>query len=285
MKDLFVVSAENCSRCGRCAAVCPARVIELAEKYPVPVPDAEAEQSCISCGHCVAVCPSGALAHRRMSPAQCPQIRRESHLSAFEVEHFLRSRRSTRVYTTRTAGRDLLARLIGVANYAPSGHNSQTVCWRIVPEPQVVRQLAGHVIDWMRHTTQEAPEMANSLGMERVVAAWDKGIDRVCRSAPHLLMVHGAKDDRFAPNSCPIALAYLELAAPSFGLGTCWAGYFTAATRSWGPLKDALGLPDRHVVFGAVLVGYPQFRYHRLPLRNTPRITWHGAVDAARNEP
>ena len=82
------------------------------------------------------------------------------------------------------------------------------------------------------------------------------------------------KDERTAPEACTIALAYLELAAPSFGLGACWAGYFNAAANFWPPMQDALDLPEEHISFGAMMVGYPKFEYQRLPLRNEARILW-----------
>ena len=71
-----------------------------------------------------------------------------------------------------------------------------------------------------------------------------------------------------------IALSYLDLAASSFGLGTCWAGYFHAAATMWPPMRNAVDLPERHTCFGAMMIGYPKYTYHRLPLRNEPRITW-----------
>jgi len=280
MSQLLSISDEACTRCGRCVVVCPAHIIKFQEKDSVPGSYEGAESFCINCGHCVAVCPQGALTHRSMSPDQCPSMQPEWLLSPAQAEHVLRSRRSTRVFTKQNADRDLLTRLIELAKYAPTGHNSQTVNWHIVYEADDVRKLAGLVVDWMRHTILETPQTAKGMNMDRVVAAWEKGSDRICRSAPHMILAHSAMDDRFAFNSCPIALSYLELAAPSFGLGSCWAGYFTAAARSWPPLQVALGLPDKHIVFGGVLVGYPQYLYKRLPLRNKPLITWQQGESA-----
>lgn len=270
--SLFVVDENNCTRCGACVEACPARIIELRHRVPSPVE--VAEKACINCGHCVAICPPGALSHRSMAPEECPPLRKDWLLDPERAEHFLRSRRSIRVYTGQTVDREVLARLIEVASHAPTGHNSQTVSWRIVYATEDVRKLAGLVVDWMRHTIREAPQLARGMNLDRVVAAWEKGIDRICRSAPHVVIAH-SQNDRFAANSCPIALSYLELAAPSFGLGTCWGGYFTAAARSWPPLQEALGLPEGHVCFGTVMVGYPRYQYHRLPLRNKPRISWY----------
>ena len=273
--SLFVVNEKTCTRCGACVEVCPARIIRINEPNSVPTPVDGAERTCIACGHCVAICPPGAMTHKCMAPEQCPPLRSDWQLSPERAEHFLRSRRSTRTYTGHPVDRDLLAKLIKVASYAPTGHNSQTVNWRIVHAAGGVRKLAGLVIDWMRYTIKESPQLAKGMNLDRVVAAWEKGIDRVCRSAPHIILAHAAQNDRFAPISCPIAISYLELAAPSFGLGTCWGGYFTAAAKSWPPLQKALGLPEEHICFGVILIGYPQYSYHRLPLRNEPRISWY----------
>jgi nitroreductase len=201
-------------------------------------------------------------------------VRKDWLISPEQAEHFLRNRRSIRAYQERSVDRDALAKLVEMASYAPTGHNSQTINWLIISAPGVVQKMAGLVVDWMRRIIQDSPELAREMHLGRIVTAWEKGIDRICRFAPHVIVAHAAKDDRFAPNSCPIALSYLELAAPSFGLGTCWAGYFTAAAGNWRPLQEALGLPEGHKCFGAVMAGYPKYRYHRLPLRHRPIVTW-----------
>ena len=97
----------------------------------------------------------------------------------------------------------------------------------------------------------------------------------ICRGAPHLIVACAPKEYPWATTDCAIALTYLELAAPSFDLGACWGGFFTAAARQWAPLQETLALPEGQVVCGAMMVGYPRYRYHRLPLRNEPPITWH----------
>jgi nitroreductase len=249
-------------------------IIEFKEKGAVPTPTPDADEICISCGHCVAVCPEGAFRHSAMTPEACPAVHREWRLEEAQVVHFLRSRRSIRVYKRDPVDRDTLNRLIDLARYAPSGHNMQPVRWRIVYEKPEVRRLAGLVVDWMRHLLEEGVPLAQTLHMDRIVAAWERGADRICRDAPHLIVAHAPREERTAAPACTIALTYLELAAPSFGLGTCWAGYFNAASNMWRPSEEALALPEGDVCFGAMMIGYPKYPYHRLPLRNQPAITW-----------
>jgi nitroreductase len=126
----------------------------------------------------------------------------------------------------------------------------------------------------MRNEIKEQASFAARLHLDRVVASWDAGIDRICRSAPHLIVAHAPKDDRSAPSACTIALTYLELAAYASGLGACWAGYFNAAANLWPPILKALALPSRHTCLGAMMIGYPKYRYQRIPLRDPVKISW-----------
>jgi nitroreductase len=112
------------------------------------------------------------------------------------------------------------------------------------------------------------------MHLDRVVNAYENGKDKICRGAPHVIVAHAHKDNRSAPAACTIAITFFDLAAMSFGPGACWAGYFNAAANPWPPMQKALNLPEDHVSFGAMIVGYPKFQYQRLPLRNEPQITW-----------
>ena len=272
--SLLQIDREHCHRDGICADVCPAMIITLdsAHGYPELVP--EGAERCIRCGHCVAVCPYGALDHTAMAAADCPVIDRGRQPAADQVAQFLRARRSIRRFREEPLAREDLTHLIELARYAPSGHNFQPVRWLVVETPETVQELAGHVADWMRDLVQEQSPMVAALHLDAVVEAWDRGHDRICRSAPHLIVAHAAKADPTAPAAATIALTYLDLAAASIGLGACWAGYFNVAANLWAPLKEALALPEGHVSFGAMMVGRPKYRYQRLPLRKEPRITW-----------
>ena len=160
----------------------------------------------------------------------------------------------------------------GIATH--SGHNTQPVEWRVVYDTGEVRRLAGMVVDWMRHVIKEQPDLAASMHLDRAVAAWESGEERICRGAPHVIIAHAQKDLRPAMAACTIAQTYLELVAPAFGLGACWAGYFNAASNLWPAMYEALELPSGHAALGAMMVGYPKYKYQRMPLRNDPKVTW-----------
>jgi len=274
MNTLFEIDVEKCKRDGTCAAVCPLKLITLRDEDSIPVPIERAEKQCIRCGHCAAVCPFGALSLNFMKPEQCLPVDPKLLPSADQARHFLTARRSIRTYRKQPVDREAIAAMIDTARYAPSAVNAQPVKWLVIEDAGEVRRLAGLVIDWMRQVVKEDPELAKGLNMKRFVAAWDNGEDRICRGAPHVIVAHADGALAVSQSSCTIALTYLELAAFAAGFGACWAGFFTRAANLYPPMIEALGLPDGHQAFGAMLVGYPKHRYRCIPLRKKASVTW-----------
>lgn len=273
--SLFVVDPARCKGDGICVDECPTRIIELTPGDGTPRVPVEAEEFCRNCGHCVAVCPHGAASITGMAPEQAPPVRSEWLPGREQITHVLRARRSIRTYTPQPVQREALASLIEVARFAPSASNRQPVRWIVIYEAAEVRRLAGLTVDWMRAGLPAQPPGAQRNAL-RFIAGWDLGLDMVCRGAPHLVITYAPANHPWAVTDCAIALTYLELAAPSFGLGACWGGILTNAARQWPPLQDALALPEGHVACGAMMIGFPRYRYYRLPLRNEAQVTWRG---------
>ena len=272
--ELLTVDQEVCQRDGICAEVCPMAIIEFKDKDAFPTLIEGGETLCIRCGHCVAVCPHGAMTHAMMKPEECLSVNDEWIFGPEQVEHFLRYRRSIRNYKKKPAEREVLTNLINVARFAPSGHNLQPVKWLVIYERDEVQRMAELVIDWMRQLIKEESPLVAAMHLKRVVSFYDAGHDLICRNAPHVIVAYARKEDRTAQTACTIALTYLELAALSFDLGTCWAGYFNAAASFWPPMQRELELPEGNISFGAMLAGYPKFKYQRMPLRNKTSIMW-----------
>jgi len=277
MTSLITVNESKCKGDGICVAECPPRILELAGDPPTPrllAEEPDIHELCIRCGHCVAVCPHGALDHEASPLAESPKMRRGLAIEVEAMEQLVRGRRSIRCYHDEPVERGTLQRLIETARYAPTGHNRQPVEWVVLSGRAEIQRLVGIVVDWMRVMIVKAPAMAEDMHLDRVVAAWEAGEDRVLRSAPHVIITHAAKEDRMAPPAATIALTSLELAAPAYGLGACWAGYFNAAATLFPPMKEALALPEGHMALGSMMIGRPEYRYRRIPKRQTPPITF-----------
>ncbi len=270
----LIVDRELCTKDGLCALECPMGVIDPPAEDGWPVFTAEGRELCIECGHCVAVCPVGAMSLDSMPAADCPSIKKELAVAPEQFEQLIKARRSIRLYRDRKVGKELIAKLIELTRWAPSGHNSQPVHWLVIYDSDEVRRLAGLTVDWMRWAVEEQPELAQLFHFERIIAAWEGGYDRICRHAPHVIVAHAPQDERAAPAACTIALTYLEVAAYNLGLGACWAGYFNAAATFFPPMAEALALPPGHQPFGSMMIGWPKLDYQRIPARRPARVAW-----------
>jgi nitroreductase/NAD-dependent dihydropyrimidine dehydrogenase PreA subunit len=167
----LIVDERKCRRDGICVESCPVGIIELREEKAVPTPADGADALCISCGHCVAVCPYGAMSLDTMASEDCPPVQGEWALTPEQTEHFLRSRRSIRVYREEPVEKEKLRRLIEIARYAPSGHNAQPVQWLVVHDADEVNRMAGMAADWMRSVLKANPDMGRGMLLDRIIAA------------------------------------------------------------------------------------------------------------------
>ena len=270
---LIEIDPQTCKKDGSCAAVCPANLFNYT-KGELPSPVDGVGSFCIRCGHCVAICRSGSLQHADIPVELCPTIKDELRISAEQSEQFLRSRRSIRNYRDKEVSLDTLQKLIEISRYAPTGHNSQTVEWLVLTDRDELKRLVAIVGDWMRWMLANMNAVALSFHLDSALQRLESGEDVVLRDAPTLIIAHGSMDDSMAPTSCTIALTHLDLAANGLGLGGCWAGYFNVAATSFPPMMASLDLPEGHKCYGAMMIGYPKYRYHRLPERKAPSITW-----------
>lgn len=271
--SLLTIDPTLCKKDGICAAECPMAIIKWKQDN-IPVLADNASSLCINCGHCVVVCPHGALTHASLAPEDCLALDKNLILSPEHTEHFLRSRRSIRNFKENAVEKETLKKLIGLAAFAPSGHNCQPVHWQVLNGRDIVKEHAAMVIEWMKLTQEENPKLAKIMHLPMLIGAWEAGVDTVTRNAPTLILAQGKESNPMAPQACTIAMTYLDLAAQSFDVATCWCGYFLRAAISYPPLVEKLGKNRGLKTYGVMMAGYPKYKYHRMPTRKTANITW-----------
>lgn len=261
----LTIDHDKCKRDGICVAECPFSLILENKETGFPEIRPAAERLCITCGHCLAVCPHQALSLAAMVDDHCPPLDKKLLASPAALAQFLKSRRSIRTYRQERITRATLEQLLDIARWAPSAKNGQPVHWLMVEDATELRRLAGMVVSWFQEKNI----------LPGVVKAWSEGKDMVLRNAPHLAIAHAPGEGLSKPTEdCTIALTYLELAAHAHGIGACWAGFLMSAANAYQPLTEALALPAGHKVYGALMLGYPKFRYRRIPPRQPLKIEW-----------
>jgi len=248
---------------------------------------------CIACGHCTAVCPVSAITHEIASARPEPPALSSSALTPESLQLLMRARRSIRRYKPEPVSKDLLTQILNAGRYAPTGTNSQNVCYLVVTEPQQIVELRGRTLKFYERlfTKLDNPIIRKLLALAlnrrslnqlvdyipKVKHARDlmiQGDDRLFYHAPTLIIVTADKADTCSAFNCAIALYNCSLMAHALGLGCCFNGFLENAINHGRTLKSWLGIPSDHKCFGAMTLGYPDVQYQRLVERVPNCVTW-----------
>jgi nitroreductase/NAD-dependent dihydropyrimidine dehydrogenase PreA subunit len=268
----ILVDQDLCTRCGICSSVCTMGLITPADEYTLPrLADAKAGM-CIQCGHCEISCPSQALLLNVRPDEKVRLPAGAGTISSEDMEYYLKKRRSVRHFTRDPVPREKILELLDIARYAASGGNGQPVEWIVIHDPEQVKKVAGLTIEWMKTLAGSDHPMSGYIPF--LIAAWEAGNDPICRGAPHLLVATIPEGNPIAPTDAIIALTHFDVAAPAFGVGTCWAGFVAMAAQAYGPLQEELGIPSGRKSAYAMMFGNPQYKIYGIPRRKPLQVTW-----------
>ncbi len=267
----ITIDSETCTRCGTCSDVCPMGIIDAAGEEKPPLVQKEKSGMCISCGQCEAFCPSGAIVQEGGDDTQT-KASRGGAIPADRLGLYLKSRRSIRCYRPEPVPKDTILSILDIARFAASGGNGQPVEWLVIHDSQEVQRVAGLTVEWMRELARSNHPM--SAYAPHLITAWERGNDIICRHAPHLLFPHIPETNPLASTDAIIALTHVDIAAPAFGVGTCWAGFVAAASGSYQPLQDLLALPEGQGAGIRDDVRVPRYTPHYIPRRKSLKVTW-----------
>lgn len=147
------------------------------------------------------------------------------------------ARRSIRKFTDQDIPREMLNLILKCGYHAPSGHNMQSWRFTVLTKGQDILQL----------------KLASSI------AAKNKKIAMYGFENPKAIIL--VSNDSRNPDGCQDASCAAEnmmLAAQSFGLGSVWLNMLMTL-RNESPVKellDSYGIPENHIVWAAVALGW-----------------------------
>ena len=88
------------------------------------------------------------------------------------------------------------------------------------------------------------------------------------------MIAHIPEGNPVASVDALIALTHFDIAAPAFGIGTCWAGFLSMAAAAYEPLQRALALPAGRRYSYSLMFGYPQYKTYGIPRRKPLQVEW-----------
>ncbi|HJO95754.1 MAG TPA: nitroreductase family protein [Victivallales bacterium] len=259
----FSIDKTKCIKCKKCIEVCPMRLLEWSiEKKEVTYTE-DVENFCHKCCHCLLICNEKAI--------ELPGID-NSNLTASSfnesssiVEELIQNRRSIRKYKADKIPLDEIKKIIFTASHAPSASNSRLLNWKVYSDQKIIHEISKLTVEWMKCQLAVKGSFLSERYVKifnRYINSWNNGIDGILRSAPHFVIVYGPDTGIMRHIDGVVALDYFEFSAVSKGFGTCWAGLFYYAFEdNYKPLAELIDLPENQVCYGAMMFGYPKYKY------------------------
>jgi len=272
--SILSIDTNACKKCGICEQSCPISIIEKNPNDNFPFVSDAKESFCINCGHCESICPESALIHTLAQNTMKPLVEGNTEIDSLALGKYFRNRRSIRNYQPQTIDKKIFEEILDVVRYSPTGTNRQLNQWIIVSEKDIIAKLTEGTINWMRAINTANPDMAKRYNFTALIAAFENGIDLICRNAPHIVISYAPTVYPLGSKDTIIATSHMELLFPSYGIGSCWAGFLMLALQNFPECKKLVGLDDSSTVHAALMVGYPKYSYYKTPARKTVDVRW-----------
>ncbi len=251
---------DQCLSCECCIAACRRYIFKMGDKGKIEL-DQEQLPLCMHCGHCAAVCPGAAIELDNIPSADLPELPTSLKMLGDNTDLLLKSKRSTGAYSSRKVPQEVLEKALDAANYAPSARGAHPVQWLVINSPEKREAVLQEILPFYA-TAQDVTGRQHYRNHQR-------GVDSLLRYAPCVLIAHAPRH-LYGESDCVTAITYASLALHAQGLGSCWAGSIISVSRE--RQLQSLPMPQGHVAYAALLVGYPDINFLKLPHRPAPVI-------------
>jgi nitroreductase/NAD-dependent dihydropyrimidine dehydrogenase PreA subunit len=282
----IIVSKDKCIKCGLCAKECGNDVLKW-EKGCFPV--VENAHFCIECGRCMARCMSDAIRVGTLPADKFFTSAPADIISPNDMELFLTSKRSCRLYENRPVEREVLERLLDIAQAAPTAMNTLEKTFIVIQDPKKIDGIRKTILKQAKKTFSMVCLFSGRLGSlifpKETVEAFKhmkidfqllldhaaNGDDSLFHGAPCLVLFTGIGMDANGKDNALAAMHYFMLQAETIGLGTCINGFCSTSSKVLAKLID---VPRFYKIFGVITLGYSASRFAKTICRKAPKAQW-----------
>lgn len=166
------------------------------------------------------------------------------------------TRRSVRNFRDKQISEKELNDILLAGSYAPSGMGTQSWKFTAIQNQEIMKK----VNESIRQTLLSVPIVAETHPY--IVSLIEKAKDEDANflyHAPTYIIVSNLKDNGNAMPDSALAIGNMMLTAHSLGIGSCWLNQLPGLTHMplVRELLTELGIPENHIVYGSVVMGYP----------------------------
>lgn len=171
-----------------------------------------------------------------------------------ETVRTILNRRSIREFEDREIPKADLEMILQCGIYAPSGHNMQTWRFTVIQNQAEIARLK---------------ETAARISKEKNVYFYG------FQNPNAVILVSNDRKNRNSIQDSSCAAENIMLAAQSYGIGSVWINAFYQISDEPGmrEIWNGYGIPDSHIVWVGVLLGYP-LRPGKLLAKKTDVVKW-----------
>lgn len=172
----------------------------------------------------------------------------------YAIENIL-TRRSIRAFKKEQIPVEDLNVILEAGSYAPNGMGMQSWKFTAIQNEDVIQKIN----DAIRRTLLSIPVVKETHPY--VVSLIEKAKDEhsdFLYYAPTYIIVTNLKDNGNGMPDSALAIGNMMLAAHSLGIGSCWLNQLPGLTHMplIRELLTELDIPENHVVYGSVVMGY-----------------------------
>jgi nitroreductase len=165
------------------------------------------------------------------------------------------TRRSVRAYQKKQISKENLQTILMAGSYAPNGMGLQNWRFTAIQNPAILTK----VNEAIRQTLLAIPVVAETHPyiVSLIEKAKDMNADFLYH-APTFILVSNLKDNGNSMPDSALAIGNMMLTAHSLGIGSCWLNQLPGLTHmpQIRELLDELGIPQDHIAYGSVVMGY-----------------------------
>jgi nitroreductase/NAD-dependent dihydropyrimidine dehydrogenase PreA subunit len=290
------INQDLCEACGICGRVCPRHIPETIDNDNKKITMISSERIglCMECGHCAAVCPNRAIQVESLDEEKYTSIK-ELDIDDNQLFLLLKQRRSVRRYKDKPVPREIINRVLDAVHTSPTGTGRMTTGVIVIDKRETLTKFSELVYKLYegleknlkhpvarffvkRRAGKKRMRMLHDFvmpGMHWYIRWYREGkSNEILRDCPALMLFHSPIYEPVGAENCLIAAFHAIMMAQVMGIGTCFNDLIPPACNRVPEIRKLLGLPDDREVYASITMGFPKYKFKRIPPRKLADVRY-----------
>lgn len=272
--DMISVDKARCTKCGSCIRLMDGYCITEDGGYPV-----FDKTVCNVCQKCVSVCPSQAIMVNDLYPEK---ITEEQPVSADMFTKLIERRRSIKHFKNEPIAREILTKIVAVANYGPNQNKNISIV--VIDDPKVISEIDQYALSFVARWYKL---MFGSRITEDIIRLFYRDIHIIKKkmeldvlrrkrivklNTQALIILTGNKRIAVTEASAHYVMATMMNMAEILSVGNTLMDSLLLTLNGRKQLRKKLGITDD--VLGVLCLGYSSERVVNIPRGYEMDVRW-----------